>query len=72
MIKLWDFATGECLRTYRGHGNLVSSVALTSNNRNLVSAGNDDVINLWDMKTGTCLHTFTVCVGLISSIVLIE
>ncbi|KAF6803762.1 Vegetative incompatibility protein HET-E-1-like protein 15 [Colletotrichum sojae] len=54
-VKLWDTATGHCLRTLplQGRG---KSVAFSTDGTMLASAS-DSVIKLWSMVTGHCLRT---------------
>jgi WD40 repeat protein len=58
-LKLWDLASGECLRTYTGHQHYVSSVVLLSDSRQMVSASFDHTLKLWDVETLSCLRTYT-------------
>ena len=57
-IKLWDFRTGECLKTLEGHSNSVTSIALSPDNQLLVSGSYDETAKLWNIETGECLKTF--------------
>jgi WD40 repeat protein len=59
--KLWEVATGRCLRTFQGHY-LVTSVCLSQDGQYAMSGeggffGNKS-IKLWDVTTGRCLRTF--------------
>jgi len=56
-INLWNANTGECLRTLKGHTNLVLSVAFSPDGTTLASGSDDNTINLWNAKTGRCLRT---------------
>jgi WD40 repeat protein len=56
-LRLWDVATGRCLRVFEGHTKgVVESVCLSSDNRWALSAG--ETMRLWDLSTGRCLRTF--------------
>ena len=57
MIKIWDMNTGKLLNTLVGHSNPVTSVAVTSDNRKVVSGAWDNMIKIWDMNTGKLLNT---------------
>ncbi|MEL6352187.1 MAG: NB-ARC domain-containing protein [Cyanobacteria bacterium J06627_28] len=56
-IKLWDVATGECLKTLEGHSNWVMSVAFSPDGTQLVSGSADRTIKLWNVETSDCLET---------------
>jgi WD40 repeat protein len=57
-LKLWDVATGRCLRTFEGHTNVVFSVCLSADGRHALSGSRDKTLRLWDVATGHCLPTF--------------
>jgi len=57
-LKLWDLASGKCLRTLEGHSGPVSSMSLSADGRFVVSGGSDKKINVSEVATGKCLRTF--------------
>ena len=66
-LRLWDVAnpsgldTGQCLKTLKGHTNVVWSVAFRSvhegHPQTLASSSADEAIKLWDIQSGVCLKT---------------
>ncbi|MEM6527759.1 MAG: TIR domain-containing protein, partial [Chloroflexota bacterium] len=56
-LLLWDTATGEVLQEYIGHGGLVADVAVSPDERTLLSVAWDGTLVLWDIETGQLLRT---------------
>ena len=54
-IILWDVASGESLRTFKGHTSLV---AFSPDGRHAISGSYDNTIILWDVASGERLRTF--------------
>ena len=52
-VKVWDVATGECLRTLEGAGGRVLACA----GGTLASGSADQTVKVWDAATGECLRT---------------
>ena len=52
---IWDSGTGKILFVLVGHEDIVSSVAITSDNEKVVSGSADFTTIIWDVKTGTNL-----------------
>lgn len=46
-IKIWNLATGECLRTLEGHSDSVNSVAITHDGKKIVSGSWDNTLKIW-------------------------
>ena len=46
-LRLWDIATGECLRTFEGHTGSVSSVSFSPDGRFTLSGSWDATLRLW-------------------------
>ncbi|CAI4218032.1 unnamed protein product [Parascedosporium putredinis] len=70
-IRLWEIATGRCIRTMFGH--LEGIWGLAGDTLRFVSGANDSSIKIWDARSGKCERTFTghagpvTCVGLSDS-----
>ncbi len=56
-IKIWDLASGQCIRQLEGHRDRIWSLATNSNGTILISGGDDRTIKIWDTTTGECLKT---------------
>ena len=59
-IRVWDLATGACVRVLTGHRGPVRALASTPDGRCTISAGVDGTMRVWDLATGACLRTVTV------------
>lgn len=47
-LRLWDLESATTLRTFKGHTSDVNSVALSADNRQIVSGSRDCTIRLWN------------------------
>jgi F-box/WD-40 domain protein MET30 len=70
-VRLWDVATGRCIKTFFGH---VEGVwALAGDTLRVVSGAEDRMVKVWDARSGRCERTFTghsgpvTCIGLSDS-----
>lgn len=53
LIRVWDRATLQSVRTLVGHEGPVNAVAFQSSTGRVVSASGDNKMILWDIETGT-------------------
>jgi hypothetical protein len=67
-VRLWDFTTGECLKTFDGHTDVVRSVSMSPDGRWAVSGGWDETLRLWDLAAGLCLRSLKSDIGWIYSV----
>ena len=57
--RLWDAATGSCIRTFTGHTSRVFSVAFSPDGTKVLTGSWDKTARLWDAGTGAHLRTFS-------------
>ena len=57
-LRLWELATGLCVRTFKGHTGFVSSVSISPDGHWGLSGSNDYTLRLWELATGKCVRTF--------------
>ena len=65
-VKVWDTATGVCLRTLDVGLRLAGvrvRIALNADGRRLVTASGNKTARLWNLDTGTCIQEFRHPVG---------
>jgi WD40 repeat protein len=49
---LWDIATGKATRSFKGHDDRVSVVALSPDGKTLATGGSDNTVRFWDVASG--------------------
>ena len=64
-IRIWEIATGRCLRVFNGNKRAIKALSLSSNGQYLLSAGGvnlsgpkDNTLRLWSFSDGNCLRNF--------------
>lgn len=67
-IKIWNLKTGELIQALNGHsqaGEIISSIAISSDGKTLVSSADiyQKNIKIWDLSTGKLLSTLNAPVG---------
>jgi WD40 repeat protein len=58
-ILLQELETGENVRQWRGHSNLIKSVAFSADGKRAVSASYDKTLTLWDIDSEKALASFS-------------
>ncbi|WP_327090248.1 serine/threonine protein kinase [Nonomuraea sp. NBC_01738] len=57
--RLWDTATGACVRTLEGPASALNDLDLSADGRHVLAAGHNGKLQLWDAETGERLrHLF--------------
>lgn len=57
-VWVWDAATGEIQGIYRGHTDMVITVASSPDSKYIASGGNDTTVQVWEVATGRRLITY--------------
>ncbi len=70
IVRLWELATGRCLRELTGHEDAVSAVAAGASL--LASAGRDGTLRVWGIADGRCLATLRSHAGRVLALALSE
>src|SRR5262249_38300509 len=60
VARLWDLATRKEIREFKGHDGrgAIYSVALSADDKWLVTGGDDFTARLWEVATGKAVQTF--------------
>lgn len=58
-VKIWNAASGECIRTFEGHTDNVISVSYSPDNRYIASTSHDKTVKIWDAENGSCVFSLT-------------
>lgn len=69
LVKVWNFETGECQAILEGHMDQVSSVAITSGGKRIISASFDESVRIWDTGSSHELAKLEGCTNRISSVI---
>lgn len=57
MIEVWNLATGQRLRSLKGHTQWVTALAISPDGRTLASGSLDGTINIWNLQSGVLQAT---------------
>jgi predicted NACHT family NTPase len=60
IIKLWNTASGECIRNFEGHTGWVKSVQFSPNEQLLASCSSDKTVRVWNVSNGNCLQVLNL------------
>ena len=61
-VRLWDLATGDVLRTFKG-----SSITFSPDGSNVLS-GSGNTVKLWELSNGQLIRTFEGHSGFVVSV----
>jgi WD40 repeat protein len=59
-VRRWEVETGKELAEANGHRDLVHTLKITADGKNVVSAGVDRTVHVWDVGTGAELRHFAL------------
>jgi WD40 repeat protein len=68
LIVLWDAATGQEIRRFIGHSDVVRQARFSPDGTTILSAGHDGLVILWDVSTGEEILRFSAHQGRAQSI----
>ncbi len=56
--NIWDIQTQKLLITLKGNSEMMWNPAIDKNEKYIVGAGEDGIVNLWDIQSGNLLLSF--------------
>lgn len=68
-LQLREIDTKKIIRTFEGHTDVISSLLLTGDGKQLLSSSWDGSIRLWDIATGLTERKYTGHIGAVHSVV---
>jgi WD40 repeat protein len=68
VVRLWDVANAQVLRTFSGHGGQVGAVAFSPDGNRILTGSADKTARLWDAATGKQLLTLTGHTDVVSAV----
>jgi WD40 repeat protein len=57
IIYVWDLERAEILHTFEGHEGRINDIAIRPDDRQVVSASQDETLKVWDIESGKVLQT---------------
>jgi WD40 repeat protein len=69
-LRLWELATGRCVRTFEGHTAGVFAVAWSADARWALSGSWDKTLRLWEIATGRCVRILQSCDARVTAVAL--
>ncbi|PAN39850.1 hypothetical protein PAHAL_7G273500 [Panicum hallii] len=68
LIRVWDLATGTCIRSWKGHDGPIMAMACHASGGLLATAGADKKVCVWDVDGGFCTHFLRGHTGVVTTI----
>ena len=53
-VQLWNCHDFTCVRTFRGHRDLIAAIVFSPDGSKLISGGDDRTIRVWNIETAEC------------------
>ncbi|MEK9135793.1 MAG: protein kinase, partial [Bacteroidota bacterium] len=67
-MHFWNVGKNRPTRTFEGHTSIVSSIAVSANERWVLSGSFDHRLRLWELESGKCVRTFEGHTDLVTSV----
>ncbi|WP_390881522.1 WD40 repeat domain-containing protein [Aliarcobacter cryaerophilus] len=56
-IKIWDFNSGKCLKSFNGYLGNACSLAISPDGKYIISGSNNETINIWNLNSNKNIYT---------------
>lgn len=60
IVRLWDSRSGERVKNFVGHGDMIRSILINDAADLILSASSDQTVKLWSVTAGRCMYTFSM------------
>ena len=67
-VRVWEVASGRCLRVLEGHTGSVWSVAFSQDGVHALSGSEDKTVRVWEVASGRCLRILEGHIGGVYSV----
>lgn len=57
-IEIWDLNIKKSIRSFKGHYDIITSLALSADGKLIISSSKDQTIRVWDFKSGNLINSF--------------
>lgn len=68
VVRLYDTATGDILKTFTGHRSWISSISFNARGNMIITGSKDSTIKFWDIISGMCIKTISSHLGEVTSV----
>ena len=69
-LRLWDVATGRCVRVFEGHTETVLATCINASAQMAISSSIDGTVRVWDIASGRCVRVIEEHKGSIDALCL--
>lgn len=68
MTRIYDWQTGECIRSFKAHIGPVLTMDFDPTSTLLATGSADATVKVWDVRKGYCTHNFKGSSGIVSTV----
>jgi len=68
MVRVFDWLTAECVRSFKAHDAPILAMAIDQTSTLLATASADSTVKVWDLHKGYCTHNFKGSMGIVTHV----